>query len=636
MIEATRLVRVYPISAAIVCASALVAGIRWPGTLRPPIGQVAEFRNAHSSGFRIGREGKHTPPITADYERALRSAEIDADPRRIADFCGRYGNELMRAGELAPADMALSRAYFLRKMLRLPGVADSLVSLSNLRLAQHDPLSALNLAARAADTPEFRNAMPPWTVSWAHAQAEVALERRSAALADLRAAVRSFRASTAALPSTDAAWMRAGDEFRPVYDRLIQADMSASPRFAEEAFFLSEEFRSISLRHSSTARHDPVESIPWERSSPREALSNVRRSLRADEAFLSFYLGAESSWLWVITRSDFFWRQLPRAGEVRRLLNEWRQSVRNGAGDEAGRAAYRMLLGDRCAEIEKKFSWVISGDEDIFKIPFAAMVVNASGPPVYLVERHATRLLGGPLPASRPAPSGEPAAFVGIGDGIYNAADERAAAEPAIMIMSRRPLAGRELPRLPSSGQELRASAAAWNGQPSVLLTGPHATCRDLSAAVGVRPAVLHIAAHVLHASDAGDAAVDLGGDTADAPQLLTAGAIAGMHLPEATVAMSGCASVAGDARTRSGTVGLTRAWLLAGARAVVGTAWSASDDDGPLFAEFYRHLRQEQARGRRGAAARAMQSARLQMLRSRSWMAAPAYWASFQVIEKE
>jgi CHAT domain-containing protein len=92
-----------------------------------------------------------------------------------------------------------------------------------------------------------------------------------------------------------------------------------------------------------------------------------------------------------------------------------------------------------------------------------------------------------------------------------------------------------------------------------------------------------------------------------------------------AVVAMTGCASGGGDIRAGAGLLGLTRAWQLAGARAVVATAWPVEDTAGELFGAFYRHLRS-------APAPEALRRSQLEMLRSGTWRSAPGYWAAYQV----
>ena len=88
---------------------------------------------------------------------------------------------------------------------------------------------------------------------------------------------------------------------------------------------------------------------------------------------------------------------------------------------------------------------------------------------------------------------------------------------------------------------------------------------------------------------------------------------------------MTGCASGTGDARAGAGLLGLTHAWLMAGASAVVSTAWPIEDNSGEFFARFYQHLRNR-------SVAEALSRSQIELVHSETWRKAPAYWASYQV----
>jgi CHAT domain-containing protein len=72
--------------------------------------------------------------------------------------------------------------------------------------------------------------------------------------------------------------------------------------------------------------------------------------------------------------------------------------------------------------------------------------------------------------------------------------------------------------------------------------------------------------------------------------------------------------------------MGLTRAWLMAGARAVVATEWQTPDDIGVFFQRFYRHLGGSAA----GDPATALAEAQRETIRSRDWRSQPGFWAAY------
>ena len=84
---------------------------------------------------------------------------------------------------------------------------------------------------------------------------------------------------------------------------------------------------------------------------------------------------------------------------------------------------------------------------------------------------------------------------------------------------------------------------------------------------------------------------------------------------------MTGCATGTGDARAGAGLLGLTRAWLMAGASGVLSTVWPVEDSPGEIFSRFYEYYPET-------SAAEALRKSQVEMLRH----ARPAQWASYQL----
>jgi CHAT domain-containing protein len=114
--------------------------------------------------------------------------------------------------------------------------------------------------------------------------------------------------------------------------------------------------------------------------------------------------------------------------------------------------------------------------------------------------------------------------------------------------------------------------------------------------------------------------------------ELLTPFEIAHWRTDAGLVVLSGCYSAQGAALPGTGLMGLTRAWLTAGARAVMSSRWPTPDEDGPLFKALYRNMRNE----RRADPGQALRTAQLEMIRSGGWHAQPRYWGAFFVIGGE
>ena len=83
--------------------------------------------------------------------------------------------------------------------------------------------------------------------------------------------------------------------------------------------------------------------------------------------------------------------------------------------------------------------------------------------------------------------------------------------------------------------------------------------------------------------------------------------------------------------------MGMTRAWLAAGARAVIVTRWATSDQlGGELFRSFYSRLSSLPRSRLRPSFARILQQAQLAQLRASGNRANPAYWAAYFCVESD
>jgi CHAT domain-containing protein len=119
-------------------------------------------------------------------------------------------------------------------------------------------------------------------------------------------------------------------------------------------------------------------------------------------------------------------------------------------------------------------------------------------------------------------------------------------------------------------------------------------------------------------------------------PELLTPEAIATYHVPGSLIVLSGCSSGQGKKLPGAGLMGLSRAWLLAGASAVIVSAWPTPDDSGRFFSAFYSHFQKSQSGTLANRAAVSLQQAQLDMQRSSGYSGSPSLWAAYSIISKE
>jgi CHAT domain-containing protein len=180
-------------------------------------------------------------------------------------------------------------------------------------------------------------------------------------------------------------------------------------------------------------------------------------------------------------------------------------------------------------------------------------------------------------------------------------------------------------PPLPSSREEA-SRIASLHG--AALLTGEAAT-RSAFVEAAPKQALIHFAGHAN--SDAATSYGALlfapaGGDAG----ILGSGDVARLRFERhPLVVLAACGTFRGDALHVAGMSSLSRAFLVAGARGVVGTLWEIDDDvSAAVFLRFHEHLRTGMA------PARALRAAQLDARSSPdSRMQHPATWAPVAIL---
>ncbi len=388
-----------------------------------------------------------------------------------------------------------------------------------------------------------------------------------------------------------------------------------------------------------------------------DLLARVSATLPAGAVLFSFRLGETASWLWAVDRAGLVLYRLPPQDQLQRKTAAALEAIRQDKPDADAALAdlYAGLLGGVAPRLLGHARWILSLDKGLYNVPFAALRERVSDRVVYVAQRHVVQIAPGAGywvdAMARRGSESSSGRFLGIGDPIYNAADSRFRPRGAVRFgwaewlwpsaASAASPAGLPLSRLPASAGELDSCARAWGGA-STLLEGAHAARPELAAALGRDPEIVHFATHFLESSapqrgrtgSAGGAdgliALSLTGQ--GETELLTPAEIAHWKTRAELVVLSGCHSDAGRVLPGAGLLGLTRAWLTAGARSVAVSRWETPDESGALFAAMYRELRLQPAPD----PALALASAQREMIRSGGWQGRPRYWGAYSMVGNE
>jgi len=622
------------------------------------------------------------------YLEGIEAARRQGDIALEAKGWNYLGAGRLAAGDLRSAERALLESFRLESLFNRAELPFSWALIGALKLAQHDLAAAALFTDRAIAAANVVDAtFPRYLLMHQRGEIHLARGQKDAALGDFAAAVELATRWRLEVPPSLSALTASNIELeKRIFDSFIEA---AAARAVErhDRRMLERSLAAVALNRSASLRQTVALTGNWRtrldpqyweiqarlraetarllraglaRSSESDQLNlelsemegdaklrnfrnqgekirgqisliDFQNGLSKSEVVLVLHLGRPASYEWAVTRERAIVLRLAGADVIRPEIERFRREVRaqntRGAGFEAsGAELYRRLFGRLPAGMAAKPRWLLSVDDKLFDLPFAALVIESRGNRKYLVEEHSLEVIPGALPVS--GERGKPESngwFLGVGDPIYNLADARLRPAPFGGFLAQAQTGEDALNRLVGSGAEIESSARSWNG-PNVLLRGRDALRSRFLEFATRGPAIVHLATHVLiPLAGQGESLIAFSIGSGGRPEFLTVSDVSSMQVPGAVVVMSGCDTASGDVRAGAGLLGLTRAWQSAGASAVVSTAWPVADSGGAIFSSFYRHLRELPA-------AEALRLSQIEMLDSGSWRAAPFYWAAYQV----
>lgn len=578
------------------------------------------------------RESDDLPlPPRADFHfvRALESAKADA--------LEQIGLILLRSGDLSGSEDYLLHAFRIRRLSDPGKLTWSYNSLGELRMAQGRPAEAASLWTKSmADS---RAGLQAWYPLYFRARANLALGSPTAALQDMLAALDSVRDLRLHLPFGDEIQVESEVSLQGIFSLAVET--AAQLGRADLALAFALESRAHSLRTRAAAGSDWRRRLPpryWitlaalrslqshpesnQSLSLRRELAEmesaaglfvasldrsgthwqeIARSMHPNDRFTLFYLSDHHSIRWTIENQKLRLDKIPPKAAIAAAADAFLQSVRQNhpRHRELGIALFQAIFAGYTA-LPAGAVWTILPDEQLFQVPLAAVTSPHTGR--YLVEENSLRLAAGvsPAPAGN-VPSG--GLFAAFADPIGNRADSRWNA--GMRWWSRigsTSLADPGLPRLSGSLAEVERCSRVWRKGDFQIRTG-----RELlhDGILPTRAAVLHFATHMIQpgSSPSASPVIFLGLSDSGNPVSLSETEIESLQANPNLVTLSGCGSGTGRLAPGAGLLGLTRAWLMAGAKGVLASLWDVPDGSGTLFEAFYSSLQQYESIDSRSAA---------------------------------
>jgi len=430
-----------------------------------------------------------------------------------------------------------------------------------------------------------------------------------------RSALEMFDSARAKLKSEETE-LPFGANASHIYDSYIHLLMQEGR--TDEALTIADKSRADTLeRGLDTSSIKPA----------RPAQLNPKQiAQKANAALLFYWLGEKQSYLWAITPGRIAWFALPpRQAIAERITNYSKKIVGlrdpQKAGDEDGESLYKVLVAPAAVLIAPSKQLIVLADGELSQLNFETLLAPDRGngssdrgshvhyllEDMTLVSAPSLAMLNGPKPARK----GEGRVLM-LGDPV--SPDE-------------------EFPSLPLFGFEMKKIESHFAKNRMTAIAGQQANPATYLASNPAQYAYIHFVSHaVANRIVPLDSAIVLSKSSADENSFkLYARDIIQHPLDAKLVTISACYGNGTRFYAGEGLVGLSWAFMHAGAHSVIGALWEVSDESTPRLMD---GLYQGIEAGDSPAAS--LRKAKLALLHSQSRFSLPFYWATFQIYDRQ
>lgn len=391
-----------------------------------------------------------------------------------------------------------------------------------------------------------------------------------------------------------------------------------------------------------------------------QRLDAIQPLIDPSTALLEYAVGQARSFLFVVTREGFHTYALPRAADLESPVRDLRRALERPSRRELGRyidaarRLYDLVVAPAAAVLKGKTRLLLAPDAALSYVPFEALLTADPGlsrlavaDQPYLIRRwavgyvpSASVLASVRARAARARAdftSGPRPAFLGVADPILvrGVSSSSATTVPsssqtdsprAVSGSSRAPT----FAPLPHARREVTDIAKRFKPGEALLLIGGDASEDRLKQAAQLTTARrVHFATHaVIDELDPARSALVLAGgaDGSKEDGLLQVPEVFKLRLSADLVVVSACESWLGKELRGEGILGLTSAFLYAGASSVAVSLWPVADrSTHDLMVRFYDRMD-------RLDKLEALRQAKLAMIGNATW-AHPYYWAPFVLV---
>jgi CHAT domain-containing protein/Tfp pilus assembly protein PilF len=387
----------------------------------------------------------------------------------------------------------------------------------------------------------------------------------------------------------------------PIYDDYIQLLVKQGK--VQEALAVADHSRARTLAQGLGLA-----------TSVQPAALRVREIAQKSDATLLFYwLGRTQSYLWAVTakKSELF--KLPARGDITPIVSRYRSALLGPddpleSSNEDGLALYRILVAPAADLVRPGSKVVILSDGALTQLNFETLIAPSPRPHYWIED---ATLVSAPslymLASKKPSESTARNALL-LGDAVSPDPD---------------------YPELPKASVEMNRIESHFAAADETVFARRTANPEAYMDSDPERYAYIHFVAHgVASLADPLDSAIILSRDSsADDSFKLYARDIIRRPIHARLVTISSCYGGGTRAYAGEGLVGLSWAFLWAGAHNVIGALWEVSDDSTPLLMDtLYQGLEQGLP------PSVALRRAKLKMLHEQGSFHEPFFWAPFQI----
>jgi CHAT domain-containing protein/tetratricopeptide (TPR) repeat protein len=527
----------------------------------------------------------------------------DAEMQTVTECLNTLAEVSLRTGRLDDAEKYNREAVQLEQQgLDHFGVRESTLVSGRIETGRKNFAQAEKLFHQVSADPAAETALK-WELHARLAELYDAEEKPAKAEQEFRQSIETITAARDSIDRDDSrlSYLSSGIEFYDDYvDFLVRRNRPLDALRVAETSRARMLLEGLSVDQKSSTRAIPLVQ-------PQQLAKRLQATL------LFYWVGQDHSYLWAITPAKTQCFEIPKASDLDPLAASYSKTIRDlrdpqGPGSAQGQQLYTTLVAPAQQLLPKDGRIILLADPSLSALNFESLIVPGTSPHFWIEDvtlSNASSLTLLSSAAARPLSKENNLLLIGNTEPVE------------------------AFPALPEAPEEMRRVESFFPPAKRAVLEGKQATPEAFLSSHPERYAYLHFVTHgTASITRPLDSAVILSksGDS----YKLYARDILQHPLSAELVTISACEGAAGRAYSGEGLIGLSWAFLRAGAHNVVGALWEVNDSAAPQIMDtFY----SEMSKGKDPASA--LRTAKLTLLHNQDpeiVFKKPFYWAPFQL----